>query len=206
MIKTHNLVYLIAETGRLPSCAWSTLRAMCKPASPLLGHHDHIEPQEGAENQFLHQENPVEDVLSAVAEEVQPAIDCDGTLVLDHRHHRVHPHLLYHHLVRCNHCQRDEQTAAHHLLCREGNQLQSANPPPPRNCTPPRPWGTQERLWPTPPVPDTNSLRDCPPALGCGPSGTKPHTIKIVSSIMPGTPLTVLSEGSLPHFTLQSWN
>lgn len=42
-------------------------------------------------------------------------------------------------------------------------------------CKAPGPWGEQERLWPTPPSPDINSLRHSPPAGGCGPSGPKPQ-------------------------------
>src|SRR4029434_6388022 len=60
-------------------------------------------PQVGAEHQLPHQKSSTEDVLSAAAEEVQPAKDNDGALL--HLHHRVHPHLLHHHLVRCCHCQ-----------------------------------------------------------------------------------------------------
>lgn len=43
------------------------------------------------------------------------------------------PHLLllHHHLAHCCLCQGQEQTAAHHPLCREGNWPQSAIPPGP---------------------------------------------------------------------------
>ena len=43
-------------------------------------------------------------------------------------HFYVHPHLLHHHLVRCCHCQGQEQAAAYHLYCGEGDWLQSAYP------------------------------------------------------------------------------
>ena len=50
-----------------------------------------ILPQVGAEHQLPHQKSSTEDVLSAAAEEVQPAKDNDGPLL--HLHHRVHPPL-----------------------------------------------------------------------------------------------------------------
>ena len=37
-------------------------------------------------------------------------------------------HLLHHHLVHCCHCQGQEQTAAYHPHCWEGDRLQSAYP------------------------------------------------------------------------------
>lgn len=41
--------------------------------------------------------------------------------------------------------------------------------------------GGQERLWLNPRTLDTNSLRHCPLAGGCGPSGPKPHSTERVS-------------------------
>ena len=76
-----------------------------------------------------HQESPADDVLPAAAEENKPAKDNDGALL--HRHHQVHPHLFYHHLVRCCHYQGQGQTAAYHLICWESDQLQSSIPPGP---------------------------------------------------------------------------
>src|SRR4029434_8299781 len=70
---------------------------------PLSGHHHLPGPQVGAEHQLPHQKSSTEDVLPAEAEEVQPAKGKDGALL--HLHHRVHPHLLHHRLVRCCHCQ-----------------------------------------------------------------------------------------------------
>ncbi len=80
-------------------------------------------------NIISHQKSPAEDALSAAVKEIQPAKDGDATLL--HYHHRVHPHILHHHLVRWSHCQGQGQTDANHLLCREGHWLKSANPPVP---------------------------------------------------------------------------
>ncbi len=54
----------------------------------------------------------------------------------------------------------------------------------------------KERLWPTPPTPDTNCFRHSPLAGGCSPSGPKPHATRTVSSRLQlasstGPPLTL---------------
>src|SRR4029434_487661 len=76
---------------------------------PLPGHHHLPGPQVGAKHHLPHQKGTSEDVLPAAAEEIQPAKGNDGALL--HLHHRVHPHLLHHRLIRCCHCQCQRQTA-----------------------------------------------------------------------------------------------
>ena len=48
----------------------------------LPGHYPFLGPQVGTEHQLLHQESTTEDVLPVAAEEVQPAKDNDGELLL----------------------------------------------------------------------------------------------------------------------------
>ena len=69
------------------------------PVFELNGHLHHPRSQVTREHQLP--QSPGQDVTPVVAEQLQPAKDCDGALC----HHSVQPHLLYHHLAHCCHCQ-----------------------------------------------------------------------------------------------------
>ena len=126
-------------------------------------------------------ESTTEDVLPTAAEEIQPAKDNDSALL--HSHHWVHPHLLYHHLVRCCHCQGEEQPAAYHPHSWKGDKATICLPS--RTCTPRGPWSEQGRLWTIHPTLDTLCFSHSPLAEGCGPSGAKPHATRTVSFHLP---------------------
>ena len=111
---------------------------------------------------YHHQRPQAEVEHPVAAEEVQPAKVSDGALL--HQHHRVHPHLLHHHLAHFCNCQVQGQTVAYHPLCQKGDRLQSAVPPRPTCLHDTEASSVQRRL--TPSTLDINFLKCSPPARG----------------------------------------